>query len=161
MLSHDQDFLKRIWERLEPAERKCLKLARVGHRDTNIDEFNIEEATQAAYNAQRKVLLDFYHDGKGDLRDVVQKIRPVLESYCKILGGGLLADTDTLGVMVGKIRDAGQGHQLFQIADDLEDLSEYTKRYHHGDNPGAATEPISDTELQGKVGLTLELTGGC
>jgi hypothetical protein len=95
------------------------------------------------------------------LRDVVQKIRPVLESYCKILGGGLLADIDTLGVMVGQIRDAGQGHQLFQIADDLEDLNEYTKRYHHGDNPDAATEPISDTELQGKVGLTLELTGGC
>jgi len=161
VLSHDQDFLKRIWERLEPAERKCLKLARVGHRDTNIVEFDIEEATQAAYKAQRKVLLDFYHDGKGDLRDVVQKIRPVLESYSKILGGGLLADTDTLGVMVGKIRDAGQGHQLFQIADNLEDLNEYTKRYHHGDNPDAATEPISDTELQGKVGLTLELTGGC
>jgi wobble nucleotide-excising tRNase len=44
--------------------------------------------------------------------------------------------------------------------DDLEDLKEYTKRYHHDDNPNAATEPISDTELQGKVRLSLELTGG-
>jgi wobble nucleotide-excising tRNase len=160
VLSHDQDFLKRIWDRLEPADRKCLKLARVGQRDTTILELDIEEATQAAYKANRKVLLDYYHDSKGEMRDVVQKTRPVLESYCKILGAGLLADDDTLGVIVGKIRAAGSGHQLFPLADDIEDLNEYTKRYHHGDNPNAATEPISDTELQGKVRLTLELTGG-
>src|SRR5262249_32862485 len=121
---------------------------------------DIEEATQAAYKAQRSVLLDYYHDGKGDMRDVVQKIRPVLESYCRILGAGLLADNDTLGVIVGKIRGADQMHQLYAVADDIEDLNEYTKRYYHGDNSNAATEPISDAELQGKVYLTLELTGG-
>lgn len=161
VLSHDQDFLKRVWDRLEPAERKCLKLARVGVRDTNIVEFDIEEATEAAYKTQRRVLLDYYHDSTREPRDVVQKIRPVLESYCKILGGGLIVGKDSLGVIVGKIRNVGQAHQLFAIADDLDDLNEYTKRYHHGDNPNAATEPISDIELQGKVGLTLELTGGC
>jgi wobble nucleotide-excising tRNase len=161
VLSHDPDFLKRIWDRLEPADRKCLKLARVGMRDTTIVPLDIEQATQAAYLAQRKVLLDYYHDAGGVPLDVVQKIRPVLESWCKILGPGLLAEADTLGVIVGKIRTDGQGHQLFALADALEDLNDYTKRYHHGDNPNAATEPLSETELQGKVGLTLELTGGC
>jgi hypothetical protein len=107
------------------------------------------------------VLLDYYHDSKGDPRDVVQKIRPVLESYCQILGGDLFADNDTLGVIIGKIRSAGAGHQLLPLADDLEDLNEYTKRYHHGENPNAATEQISDVELPGKVKLTLGLTGGC
>lgn len=161
VLSHDQDFLRRIWDRLPPAERKCLKLARVGLRDTTVVELDIEEATQAAFKAQRKGLLDFYHDNMGDPRDVVQKIRPVLESYCKILGGDLFAGNDTLGVIIGKIRNAGAGHQLLPMADGLEDLNEYTKRYHHGDNSDAATEPISDVELQGKVKVTLELTGGC
>ncbi len=84
----------------------------------------------------------------------------MLEAWCKFLGAGLIAENDTLGVIVGKIQDAGAGHQLYQLADNLEDLNEYTKRYHHGHNPNAATEPISDIELQGKVGLTLELTGG-
>lgn len=161
VLSHDQDFLKRIWDRLPPDERKCLKLTRVGLRDTTMIELDIAEATQAAYKAQRTVLLDYYHDSKGEPRDVVQKIRPVLESYCKILGGALFAADDTLGVMIGKIRNAGAGHQLLPLYDDLEDLNEYTKRYHHGENPNAATEQISDIELQGKVKLTLELTGGC
>jgi hypothetical protein len=37
----------------------------------------------------------------------------------------------------------------------------YSRRYHHGENPNAATEQISDAQLQGKVKLALELTGGC
>lgn len=161
VLSHDPDFLKRIWERLDANERKCLKMTRVGLRDTTIVPTDIEQETQADYKAQRKVLLDYYHDARGDPRDVVQKIRPVLESYCKFLGGGLFVDKDMLGVMVGKIRGAGAGNQLFPLADDIEDLNEYTRRYHHGENQNAATEPLSDTELHGKVGMTLELTGGC
>jgi len=71
----------------------------------------------------------------------------------------LFADNDTLGIMVGKIRSVGAGHQLFPLCDDLEDLNEYTKRYHHGEGQNVATEQISDTELEGKVGRTLELTG--
>ena len=158
VLSHDKDFLKGIWDRLPPADRKCLKLERVGQRDTKIIPLDIEQVTQALYKAEQKVLLDYYHDNKGDPRDVVQKIRPVLETYCKLLGGGLIADNDTLGDIVGKIR-AAAGHQLFPLCDDLEDLNVYTRRYHHGEGHNAATEQINDIELQGKVGRTLELTG--
>ena len=66
-----------------------------------------------------------------------------------------------LGVMIGKIRAAGAGHQLFPLCDGIEELNVYTSRYHHGENPHAATEPINDTELQGYVRRTLEMTGGC
>ena len=99
--------------------------------------------------------------GHGDLRNVVQKIRPVLETYTKILGAGVLSDADTLGVIVGKIRTVGPSHQLYTVCDDLEEINVYTRRYMHGENPNAATEPISDGELHGYVRRTLEITGGC
>ena len=51
------------------------------------------------------MLLDDDHDGKGNPRDVVQKIRLMLESYCKSLGAGLFADT--------------AGREEFQEADTL------------------------------------------
>lgn len=66
----------------------------------------------------------------------------------------------SLYLEVGKIRAAGAGHQLLPLADAIEDLNEYTRAYHHGEGPNPATEPISETELQGKVETTLELTGG-
>ena len=163
VLSHDQYFLKRIWDRLQEktADRKSLELKRIGLFNTAIVEWDIDAATQSAFNADRKVLTDFYHEGIGDLRDVVQKIRPVLETYTKILGAGALAGADTLGTIVLKIRAAGQTHQLFPVADALEELNVYTRRYMHGENPHAATEPITDGELHGYVKRTLEITGSC
>ena len=61
------------------------------------------------------------------------------------------------------VRSAGECRRvsvLYVTARAAGEKSTNTKRYHHGDNPNAATEPINDTELQGKVYLTLQLTGG-
>ena len=163
VFSHELHFLKRIWERLQdkPAERKCLELKRIGLHNTSIVEWDIEAAVQSAYRADRQALTDYYHEGTRKPREVVQKIRPVLETYAKILGGGMVDEADTLGVIVTKIRTAGQAHQLYPICDGLEDLNTYTRRYHHGKNPQAATEPIADGELHSFVKRTLEMTGGC
>ncbi len=162
VLSHDIGFLKRVWDRLDKqtADRKCLEMARIGQRNTTICEWDIEKATQDQFKADRQTLTQYYLGTNGNPHDVVQKIRPVLETYSRYLGGGLIAEADTLGTIVAKIRGAGATHQLFDIADDLEELNDYTKRYHHGENVNAATEPISDTELHGYVKKTLELSGG-
>ena len=50
-------------------------------------------------------------------------------------------------------------HPLSALAEDLEDLNEYTKRYHHGENPNAATESIDDIELSNYVKRTLKIVG--
>jgi wobble nucleotide-excising tRNase len=163
VLSHDVGFLKRVWDRLDKqaADRKCLEMTRIGQTNTTICEWDIEKATQDQFKADRQTLTNYYHANEGNPRDVVQKIRPVVETYSRYLGGGIIADVDTLGTIVGKIRGAGYTHQLFEICDDLEELNDYTKRYHHGENPNAAIEPISDGELHGYVKRTLEITGGC
>ena len=164
VLSHDQRFLKRIWDRLQgphSAELKCLEMVRIGQQNTTICDWDIQTATQDAYRADRNALTDYYHAREGEPRDIVQKLRPVLETYCKNLGAGALDETDTLGVIIRKIRAAASRHQLFPLCDGLDEVNEYTKRYHHGENPQAAIEPISDTELQGYVRRTLEMTGGC
>ena len=163
VLSHDLHFLKRIWDRLQekPAERRCLELKRIGLYNTTIVNWDIEAATQSAYKAGRQALTDFYHDGRGEARDVVQKIRPVIETYTKLLAGDTVAEADTLGVIVGKLRAAGPTHQLYPLCDGLDDLNSYTCRYHHGENQHAATESITDGELHSYVKRTLEMTGGC
>jgi hypothetical protein len=163
VLSHDPRFLKRVWDRLQDytPDRKCLQLARIGQRDTTICEWDVEEATQARFKADLKVLTEYYNHGIGDPRDVVQKIRPVLESYCKYLSSALFLETDWLGGIIAKIRNAGTGHQLFASCESLDELNNYTKRYYHGDGQQPATEPINDVELQGYVKRTLDFTGGC
>ena len=163
VFSHDMYFLKRIWDRLQekPAERKCLELRRLGLYNTAIVEWDIEATTQSAYKANLQTLTDFYHEGIGKPRDVVQKIRPILETYTKVIAGDTVAEADTLGDLVRKIRASGSEHQLYPLCDELDDLNIYTRRYHHGENQQATTEPITDGELHSHVKRTLEMTGGC
>ncbi|MGD0992540.1 MAG: AAA family ATPase [Gemmatimonadales bacterium] len=162
VLSHDKSFLKRVWDRLTPEanERKCLQLSRVGVRDTRIAGWDIEEGTQAGFGADRRALVEYYRTGSGAPLEVVRKIRPVLESHCMRLYPGEFTG-DSLGGIIGKVRAAGPGHQLFLLLDDLDALNEYATRYHHGEDPSEATEPINDTELQSFIHRTLEITGGC
>src|SRR5579883_134785 len=159
LLSHEPSFLKLLWDRVQPADRKALELARSGEENTTIVEWDIEKAVQARYRADIEALHRFFSDGEGKPREVIQKLRPVLEGYCRTLYPTQFANADTLGVIVGKIRAAGAGHPLRPIADDLDEVNIYCRRYHHAENPNAATEPVDDAELKGYVRRTLKLVG--
>lgn len=159
VLSHEATFLHLLWDRIAPADRKTLWLARVGEENTTVAEWDIEKAVQARYLADIETLQKFFSLGQGERMDVIQKMRPVLEAFCRTLYPTQFGEQEMMGSMVGKIREAGAAHPLSAIVDDLDELNMYCRRYHHGDNPNAAAEPIDDAELQGYVRRTLKLVG--
>jgi len=159
VFSHDKNFLKLVWDDLPVADRKTLHLFRIGAENTNIGEWDIEVAVQARYKAELAVLSNYYNLSHGDPRDVVQKIRPVLEAFCRNLFPSKFPDGDTLGVIAGKIQQEGPTFMLAAIFPRIDELNRYTRRYHHGENPNAASETISDTELKGYVEKTLDIVG--
>lgn len=160
VLSHDKSFLKRIWDRLahQRGDRKCLQFTRIGLRDTKISTWDIEYATQSPHAVNRNKLENYYNNNEGDPRDVVTKIRPILETYCSNLYPEFV--DDTLGTIIGKVQDVGTTHQLYDQLGELDALNEYTCRYHHGENEQAATESIDENELQGFARRTLSIIGG-
>jgi wobble nucleotide-excising tRNase len=159
VLSHDPHFCHLLWERVPPADRKALALMRIGEENTTIIEWDIERAIQARYRADIEMLQRFVADGEGVPRDVVQKLRPVLEAYCRNLFPSQFGDQEMMGGIITKIRGGGATHPLAPIVDDLDELNVYCRRYHHGDNPNAATEHLDDAELKGYAGRTLKLVG--
>jgi len=159
VLSHEASFLKLLWDRVAPADRKTLQLARIGEENTTIAEWDIEKAVQARYRADIDTLQIFVSTGDGTPMDVIQKLRPVLEGYCRNLYPTQFGEQEMMGGIVAKIRNAPGGHPLDSIVEDLDELNIYCRRYHHGDNPNAATEPIDDAELQGYVRRALRIVG--
>jgi len=159
VLSHEATFLKLLWDRVPAADRKTLQLARVGEENTTIAEWDIEKAVQARYRADIDTLTRFFSVGDGERMDVIQKIRPVLEGYCRNLYPTQFGEQEMMGSIVQKIRDGGAAHPLYPIVEDLDELNMYCRRYHHAENPNAATESIDDAELQGYVKRTLKLVG--
>ena len=159
LLSHDTGFLHLLWDRVPPADRKALWLARVGEENTTIAEWDIERAVQARYRADIDTLQRFVSLGQGEPMDVIQKIRPVLEGYCRTLYPTQFGEQEMMGSIVTKIRNEGSGHPLYPIVEDLDELNMYCRRYHHAENPNAASEQIDDAELQGYVKRALKLVG--
>ncbi len=159
VLSHDKHFLKHVWDELPREERKSIQFFRVSEDCTDIAEWDIDTAVQARFKADIITLLKYYGSNEGDSRDVVTKIRPVLEGFCRNLYPTKFSETDTLGVIVEKIQEEGSGFPLHSIHEELEEINIYSRRYHHSDNPEFATEPINDAELKGYIKRTLAVTG--
>jgi wobble nucleotide-excising tRNase len=156
VMSHDSRFLRDLWEHDLPTDsRKALWLLAYGHRDTVIAEWPIETDTESEDAGNRRVLLSFYHDNKGSPRDVVQKLRPVVETHMKRMAPNL-GKIKGLGNMLGKIREDDGPPHLLDCYDDLDDINNYTRKYMHGEGKNPDTEAVSTTELHGFVGKVLE-----
>lgn len=67
----------------------------------------------------------YYSEGVGAPMDVIQKIRPVLEGFCRTLYPTQFGDQDMMGTIIGRIRDGGVAHPMVSIADDFDELNVY------------------------------------
>ncbi len=163
VLSHDPHFLKLIWEGYPATNIKTLQMCRTGE-STIIGEWDIEAETQSIYLKNYSTLLDFYRERKGPPFDVVQKIRPFVEGLYRVRYPGHFQQSEWLGDFIAKIRATSDTDGLSHAKTDLseiEAINDYSKKYHHDQNPNADSEPLSEDELHGFVKRTLKLVGDC
>jgi len=90
---------------LPPAERKALWLLPVGHKDTVIAEWSIENDAESEDAANRRELVKYWMEYKGEPRDIIKKLRPVVETHMRRLAPQQFAGLPTLGSMLEKVRD--------------------------------------------------------
>lgn len=163
VLSHDPFFLKHIWEGYATADIKTLQMCRTGD-NTIIGEWDIEAETKSTYMKNYSALLNFYREGKGVPLDVARSIRPFIEGLLRARFPGHFQPNEWLGDFIVKIRNASNTDGLFHAQADLseiEAINDYSKKYHHDQNPNADSETLSEDELHGFVKRTLKLVGGC
>ena len=161
VLSHDPHFLRFIWEGYH-GEVKTLQLLRSGN-NTVIAEWDIEVETQSQYMKNYSILLNYYRERKGNPIDIARTIRPFLEGLLRARFPGRFNPNEWLGDMIKKIRECGEQDGLANAKADLEELeaiNEFSRKYHHDQNPNADSEPLSEEELHGFVKRTLRLVGG-
>lgn len=162
VLSHDPHFLKLIWDGYPPADIKVLQLCRTAD-NTMIGELDIDAETQSTYIKDYSTLLNFYRDHSGTPLDVARSIRPFLEGMLRAHFPGHFQPNEWLGNFIDKIKSAGNTDGLQHAQADIseiEAINDYSKKYHHDQNPNADSEPLSVDELHGFVKRTLRLVGG-
>lgn len=161
VLSLEASFLRLVYDAVSDSSTvKTLQLARVGPDETLVAEWDIVEATRTSYHKDYLVLQRYLNLGQGEPRFVARAIRPLLEGYLRTVFPTAFLDNEWLGDFVGKIRQAGDDDSLSSMKralDELEDLNDYSKRYHHNTNPGADLETVDDGELRTYVQRPLDI----
>lgn len=159
VLSHDNLFLREMWDKPLPKEhRKSLIMTPCGVEDTLILEWNIEEDTEGEDAANKRTLAAFFRGEGGEPRDVVKRIRPVVETFMVRVDPDL-AKIKSLGDKLAKVRENQGPAALMQSYDKIDDLNTFTRKYMHGEGRNPDAELLSAAELRGYVKKTLELTG--
>ncbi|MBZ0285034.1 MAG: AAA family ATPase [Anaerolineae bacterium] len=165
VLSHDPYYLRMAWENCDRAGTKVLQIARSGNQ-SQIIEWDVEQETRGDYFNNYFVLTE-YLDGSSssttEMRHVARCIRPLLEANLRVRFPRTFKRGEWLGDFIEKIRDAQPPNELFALQPLLSELTEvndYSKKYHHSQNPSADSETISDTELQTYIKRTLDLISG-
>jgi len=103
-------------------------------------------------------LLMFRKTGAGELRDIIKKMRVVLETYFRSMYSGCFGPQDNLGAILTAIRTGGDDHPAAACYQDLDQINDYSANYHHGEDAQGRDEPPLDKgELGGFVDRALTL----
>ena len=160
VLSHDATFLKQIWDKAPAAERIALTIADHRARGAKIKTLDLERACRGRTAADRDDLQTYLNTGAGEPLNLIRKLRAVLETHCwTTYPECFQADADWLGDIVRKIREGGEQHLAHDLYDELDQINDYTKAYHHGEEvDDVAPDQIDAQDLTGYVKRTLRIT---
>ncbi|PLR78278.1 hypothetical protein CU633_06080 [Bacillus sp. V3-13] len=165
VLTHDTYFARALWSKY--ADKKTLLtqlcIKRDGATDSTIGNWDIETETKSDYYQSYFTLADFL-EGKTEVdpRSVARCIRPLLEGNLRIRFPADFKSNEWLGNFIDKVRQ-GETESLKRMKNqltELEDINDYSKKFHHDKNPYADSEHLDYTELLAYVKRTLNVLQG-
>jgi wobble nucleotide-excising tRNase len=158
VLSHEATFLRQIQKKYSAAESACIQL--VDHRvnGVKIVPCDLDNACQGRASSEMDDLQNYLNTGAGKDRDIIKKMRIVLETHCRTVYPGSFQADDRLGGMVEKIKKAGDQHPATVVVIDLDEINDYSRGHHHGEDPTDGSADLIDAqELSGFVKRTLRI----
>ncbi len=159
VLSHDANFLNQVWDKCPSDQRVAIQITDHRSLGSKIGGCNLEEACKGRVASEIDDLLAYHNTGAGKTYDIAKKMRVVLETYCRCAYPNCFEADDMLGEIARKVREGGNDHPAWMLLDDLEQINDYTRGAHHGDNPrDGKADQIDDIEMSGYVRKTLQIS---
>ena len=126
--------------------------------NSEIVEFDLKDPRNRRVASEIVDLMLFYKTGAGRPRDIVSKMRFVVETYCTFTYPGFFDSDDTLSSIVEKIRNSGERHPACALLDELDDIHNYSWDHCRDDAPNRdVADPLDVEELTGYVRRTLKI----
>lgn len=125
---------------------------------SEIVQFDLEDPCNRRVASEIIDLLFFYRTGVGEPRDIVKKMRSIIETYCTCSYPAFFDSDDTLSSIVEKIRNTGEQHPACALLDELDDIHNYSWDHCRDDAPNRDLADALDVkELTAFVRRTLKI----
>ena len=160
VLSHDKNFLRLLWEKIDQSTIKCLAIQTGAPGMTTIAPYDIELETRPRHITERMKIEEFVEGEPHEATYIRSRLRTVCEDFYRRGDSQLFHEATSLDKIIRILDSAPAGHPYKGVIEDLRDINEYSRGEHHAeveDNPSGES---SDEELKGFCRHVLDLTRG-
>ena len=145
ILTHDERLAAMVWQDKMLKSAVPLQVERT-RSDSRLRQWDAESATQTEYVENYLTLVEYLEHG-GDHKRAAACIRPYVEQRLRhIAPGPPFQSRDSLGVMIGKIRDSKSGSRLDRfrkLLPELVAINDAALPSHHASDDAPGIQPLS------------------
>jgi wobble nucleotide-excising tRNase len=164
VLTHNIIFAGEFWKCTNQISltNQCSKIEFVGNTAC-IVEYHIDNETLSSVLKDSTAIKNYLTNGcftDQERRNIARCLRPALESYFHLKFFDLLLPSEWLGNFIDKVRNSTTTDPYYRLlpeVDELTDINDYSKKYHHRHNTNSDSEPVTDAELRNYCDRTLKL----
>lgn len=164
VLTHNIIFAGEFWKSVNQlsCSSQCSKIEFVTNTSCII-EFHIDNETLSSVLKDSLAIKNYLLNGcysDQERRSVARCLRPALESYFHLKFFDIVSANEWFGNFIDKVKHSTATesyNRLIGEVQEMTDLNDYSKKYHHRYNTNADSEQVSDTELRNYCERTLEL----
>ena len=160
VLSHDKNFLRLLWDKIDQHAIKCLAIQTGAPGMTTIAPYDIEAATKPRHITERMKIEEFVEGERHDPGYIRTRLRTVCEDFYRRGDPSLFDEAASLDEIIRVLGEAPVDNPYKGAAADLRDINEYSRGEHHAEVEDDPIGESSDEELKGFCRLVLELTRG-
>ena len=161
VLSHDKNFLRLLWEKIDKSTIQCVAIQTGAPGMTTIAPFDIESETQPRHITERTKIEEFVEGEPHNAGYIRTRLRTVCEDFYRRGDPRLFRDAATLGEIIWFLENkAPEDHPYKGVIGDLRSINEYSRGEHHAEIEGDPSGESSDEELKGFCRRVLDLTRG-
>ena len=160
VLSHDKNFLRLLWDKIEQSTIKCIAIQTGGPGITTIAPYDIKFETRARYVTERMKIEEFVEGEPHDPAYIRTRLRTVCEDFYRRGDQSLFHEAASLDQIIRRLEDAPNDHPYKRVLEDLREVNEYSRREHHAEIQDDPYGESSDEELKGFSRRVLQLTCG-
>ena len=160
VLSHDNNFLRLLWEKIEQSKMKCIAIQTGAPGMTTIAPYDIESETRPRHITERMKIEEFVEGEPHEAAYIRTRLRTVCEDFYRRGDPGLFREAASLEKIIRILEDAPDEHPYKGVIEDLRDINEYSRGQHHAEIEDDPSGESTDEELKGFSRRVLELTRG-